>query len=176
MAPEPSMYSEARNQAREWRSGAEAVLHEETPSQERISAMRICLSPATLRGSNVCWVSLVLLGGGIKRSNGDEPVPAPAGATTHTLAECLQMAHDRQHRLAAYRASLAAAEDNKAALEALHLPASLARELSVRRKQAGLGVAIAAAGLEQAEHDTTYAVTRTFYTVVYAREQERLAR
>jgi outer membrane protein TolC len=78
--------------------------------------------------------------------------------------------------LAVQQASLAAAEDGARALENLRIPTFLARELPVRRKQAALGVAAAAAGLDQVEHETVYAVTRTYFTVVYAREQERVAR
>src|SRR5207245_1500308 len=37
-------------------------------------------------------------------------------------------------------------------------------------------VTAAAAGVDQAERETTYAVTRTYFTVLYAREQEKLAR
>src|SRR5439155_16543148 len=42
--------------------------------------------------------------------------------------------------------------------------------------QATLGVTVASAGLERVEQDTVYAVTRTWFTVLYAREQERVAR
>jgi outer membrane protein TolC len=102
------------------------------------------------------------------------PSPAPPSLTLN-LAECLAEAVERQPRVAAARAGLAAAEDGRRALEDLHFPASLAREVPIRRKQAALGVSAAAAGLEQAERETAYAVTRTWFTVVYAREQERLA-
>jgi outer membrane protein TolC len=98
-----------------------------------------------------------------------------APAIPPNLAGCLNAAVERQPRVAAARASLAAAEDGRRALEDLRFPASLAREVPIRRKQAALGVSAAAAGLEQAERETTYAVTRTWLTVLYAREQERLA-
>src|SRR5262249_54954299 len=39
-----------------------------------------------------------------------------------------------------------------------------------------LGVAAAAAALEQAECETEYGVTRTYLTVLYTRDQERVAR
>jgi outer membrane protein TolC len=38
-----------------------------------------------------------------------------------------------------------------------------------------LGVQAAGAGLQQAEHDTVYAVTRTYFTVLYARAQVNVA-
>jgi outer membrane protein TolC len=92
------------------------------------------------------------------------------------LGACINLALQRQPRIAAARASLAAAESSKQALDALHLAAVVEPEIPVRRKQAALGVSAAAAALEQAEHETVYAVTRTYFTVLYAREQERVAR
>jgi outer membrane protein TolC len=92
------------------------------------------------------------------------------------LAECLQMAIDRQPRLAAQRASVAAAEDSLRSLEDLQAPAIIVPDLPLRRKQAALGITAATAGLQQAERETVYAVTRTYLTVLYAREQERVAR
>jgi outer membrane protein TolC len=88
----------------------------------------------------------------------------------------LNLALQHQPRIAAARASLAAAEDGKRALDSLHIPTIIDPELPIRRKQACLGVSAAAAALEQAEHDAVYAVTRNFYTVIFAREQERVAR
>jgi outer membrane protein TolC len=77
--------------------------------------------------------------------------------------------------LAAQRASLAAAEEGyRGALE-LRVPVLLARDLPIRRKQACLGVTIAAARLSQAEWETIYAVTRTYFGVVYARQQLSVA-
>jgi outer membrane protein TolC len=85
------------------------------------------------------------------------------------------MALARQPALAASRASLAAAEENSRGLNNLHVPTIIARELPIRRKQACLGVTIAAAGLDQAERDTVYAVTRNYYSVIFAREQLKVA-
>src|SRR5262249_47474016 len=59
--------------------------------------------------------------------------------------------------------------------DTLHVPTLLAPELPVRRRQAALGVNAAAAGLDQSEREAIYAVTRTYFTVLYAREQERIA-
>src|SRR5262249_45269486 len=92
------------------------------------------------------------------------------------LAECLALALQRQPRVAALRASLAAAEDGRRALEALCIPTILDREIPVRRQQAALGVTAATAALDQAERETVYAVTRTFVTVRSARERERVAK
>jgi outer membrane protein TolC len=86
------------------------------------------------------------------------------------------LALEQQPALAAQRASLAAAADNQRAVDNIHIPTLIARELPIRRHQAALGVQAAAAGLEQAEHDTSYAVTRTYFSVLYARAQLRVAR
>jgi outer membrane protein TolC len=104
-----------------------------------------------------------------------QPTPA-APALVLNLAECLELAHQRQPRIAAQRASLAAAEDGKRSLDALHVPGPLAPDLPIRRRQAACGVTAAAAALDRAERATVYAVTRTYFTVLYAREQERIAR
>lgn len=99
-----------------------------------------------------------------------------AAAPVLTLDDCIRMAMERQPALAAYRASVAAAADNSQALDNLRAPAIIVRDLPIRRQQAALGVQAAAAGLAQAERDTVYAVTRNYFTVVYARAQERVAR
>jgi hypothetical protein len=92
------------------------------------------------------------------------------------LEDCLQLAFQRQPRIAAARASLAAAEDGFRALDNLMAPGVLVPSLPVRRRQASLGITAAAAGLDQAQRETAYAVTRTYFTVLYAREQERVVR
>jgi outer membrane protein TolC len=105
----------------------------------------------------------------------EEPVPA-ASVLTLDLSECLEMALQRQPRVAVQRASLAAALDGQRALDALRFAGLVAPEIPVRRQQAALGVTAAAAGVDQAERESNYAVTRTYLTVLYAREQERTAR
>jgi outer membrane protein TolC len=101
---------------------------------------------------------------------------SPTSSMTLNLADCLQLALQRQPRIAAQRASLAAAEEGSQALENLMVPTVLVPDLSIRRKQACAGISAAAAGVDQAERETVYAVTRTYFTLQYAREQERLAR
>jgi outer membrane protein TolC len=101
---------------------------------------------------------------------------AAAPAPTLSLAECIQTGLEHQPRIAAERASLAAAEDGKRAIDNLRLVAIVDHEIPIRRKQAALGVTAAAAGLDLAERETAYAVTRAYVTVLYAREQERVAR
>jgi outer membrane protein TolC len=99
----------------------------------------------------------------------------PVQAMALDLGSAIQLALERQPALAAQRASLAAAQVNCRALDNIRVPALIAPELPVRRKQAHIGVGIAAAGVDQVEHETVYAVTRTYYSVVFAREQERVA-
>jgi outer membrane protein TolC len=110
----------------------------------------------------------------------DLGVPAPpvvsAPPLTLTLPECLDTAHQRHPKIAAQRASLAAAEDGRRALDALRVPALIVPDLPVRRRQAALGVTAAAAALEQAEREVAYGVIRTYFTVLYARAQEQVAR
>lgn len=109
-------------------------------------------------------------------ASAQEPLPAPAPTTTLTLAQCLDLALQRQPRLAVERASQAATEDGLRGLDSLRAPTVIVPELPIRRRQACLGVTAAAAGVEQVERETVYAVTRAYLTVVFAREQERVAR
>jgi outer membrane protein TolC len=105
--------------------------------------------------------------------------PTPAflvPSQTLDLATCIHLALERQPRIAAQQATLTASQDGREALEKLHFPAGLDPEIPVRRRQAALGVTAAAAGLEQDQRDAAYAVARTYFTVLYAREQERIAR
>jgi outer membrane protein TolC len=101
-------------------------------------------------------------------------IPAPATAPSYTLSQCIGIALDQQPTITAQRASLAAAEAGRRGLQDIRVPTFLARDLPIRRQQAALGVGIAAATLEQAERETTYAVTRLYYTVIFAREQKKV--
>ena len=104
------------------------------------------------------------------------PPAAPAPPPRLTLPDCLRIAAEQQPALAGHRASLAAAEAQQAGLEQIPVPNFLSRELCIRRKQAGMGVTIASAGLDQAQQETIYAVTRTYFSVLFARKQEAVAR
>jgi outer membrane protein TolC len=86
------------------------------------------------------------------------------------------MALEKQPALEGHRASLTAAQVQQQGLQDLHVPTFLSRDLPIRRHQAALGVTIAAAGLEQARQETVYAVTRTYLSVLYARQQEAVAK
>jgi outer membrane protein TolC len=105
------------------------------------------------------------------------PIAISAPAMPHLgLADCLRLALHRQPRIAAARASLAGAEDGYRSLEALHVPAILAPELPIRRTQAALGLTSARAAVDVAEREAVYAVMRAWFTVLFAREQEQVAR
>src|SRR4051794_11025426 len=65
------------------------------------------------------------------------------GPSPLELADCLRIALQRQPRIAAQQASLAAAEEGSRALEGLKLAALVDLEIPIRRRQAALGVAAA---------------------------------
>jgi outer membrane protein TolC len=93
-----------------------------------------------------------------------------------SLNDCIAIGLARQPAIEAQRASLAATETQRQALDNMKLAALISKELPIRRQQAALGVSIAQAEVENAEWETVYAVTRCYFTVVYARRQELLAR
>src|SRR5262249_27235368 len=124
---------------------------------------------------NTFTVSLVLSLGALARPGTAQP-PPEVPATPLTLEDCVRIGLERQPAVAAAPASLAAAEAQRRALDNLCLASLVSRELPIRRKQAGLGVTIASAGYQQAEWETTYAVTRNYFTLLYARQQEQVAR
>lgn len=132
---------------------------------------------ATLAGAATCALPLVVTSASVAET--ETPVPQTAATNPETpppltLAECMRVALQQQPALTAQRASLAAAEEGYRGAEELRVPVFLARDLPLRRQQACLGVSIAAAGLNQAEWETVYAVTRTYFGVVYARQQLRV--
>jgi outer membrane protein TolC len=57
----------------------------------------------------------------------------------------------------------------------MRLAALFVHEIPIRREQACLGVTAASARLEQVERETDYAVTRTYFGVIYAGEQKQVA-
>jgi outer membrane protein TolC len=103
---------------------------------------------------------------------GPAVVPAPLALD---LSGYRHLSLEKQAALAAYRASLAAAEGKVRALDHLGLAGALRRDLPQRRCQAQQGVVAAQAQLSQAEWDTVYGVTRNYFSALYAVEQKRLA-
>lgn len=111
----------------------------------------------------------------------DEPLPevaaapAPAPMVALDLAGYRHLALDKQPALAAYRASLAAAQAKAQGLDDLHVPTFIRRDLPIRRKQASLGITAAQAQVDKTEWETVYAVTRNYLSVAYARQQQGIA-
>ena len=113
---------------------------------------------------------------GQQPAQGTAAQPTAKGSVlTLNLADCIHAALDHQPRIAAARASLASAEESSRALEAMSLAALVDKEISIRRRQACLGVTAASAGVDQAEREAVWAVTRTYCAVLFAREQESVA-
>jgi outer membrane protein TolC len=102
------------------------------------------------------------------------PADQPGPASKLTLEDCTRVGLERQPALAAQQASLAAAQAQRRALDNLVCAGLFSRELPIRKQQASCGIIIAEAGLLQAEWETTYSITRCYYTLVYARKQEKL--
>jgi outer membrane protein TolC len=102
--------------------------------------------------------------------------PAPAWVSQPLdLQTCRKIALEHQPAVAAARASLAAAIARAQAVDYLHLPSFLARDLPIRRKQAALGVASAEAGVTRAEADTLFGVTWSYVALLYADQQLKVA-
>lgn len=88
------------------------------------------------------------------------------------LEACLALGLARQPALHAAQASLSGAMSGQEGLNNLPKLAGLfSRDLPIRRNQACLGVGIQSAQLKQIEWDTRYAITRNYFSVVYARMQ-----
>jgi outer membrane protein TolC len=103
-------------------------------------------------------------------------VPVPA-VTRYTLGDALAIAHARHPQLAAMRESASAAlTKQRGAGEVKRMAGIITPEIDYRLQQSDLGIRAAMAEYAQAEHEVTYAVVRCYYTVVYAREQIRVAR
>ncbi|HYV39701.1 MAG TPA: TolC family protein [Gemmataceae bacterium] len=100
----------------------------------------------------------------------------PAQEKTYSLNDCVLIGLGSQPAIAAQRASLASAEAQRQALDHMVLASLVSHELGFRKRQACLGVTISQAGVDIAEWETIYAVTRCYYSVIYARQQEVLAR
>jgi hypothetical protein len=111
------------------------------------------------------------------------PEPAPArmpGAEAYqryTLSEALAVGHQRHPQLAALRASMNAALLKQRGLnEVKKTGGFLLPDIDQRTQQGDLGLQAAVAEYQQAEHEVTYAVVRCYYSVVYAREQTKVAK
>ena len=97
--------------------------------------------------------------------------PVLPTAESLTLDQCIDIGMQHQPALAAARASLAAAQAGKRGVDRMILPGLFAKDLPIRRQQACHGVTIAEAGLQQADAETRYSITRNFFSVQYVRAQ-----
>jgi outer membrane protein TolC len=101
------------------------------------------------------------------------PVPV---VTRYTLGDALSIAHAQHPQLAAMRAGMnAALLKHRGVGEAKRMAGIITPDIDYRVQQSDLGLRAAMAESAQAEHEVTYAVVRCYYTVVYAREQIRVA-
>jgi outer membrane protein TolC len=110
---------------------------------------------------------------------GQEPIQLPRAAAENgamTLDDCVSLGLGSQPALAAAQASLAASQSGYQAMQNLRFAALLSKDIPIRRQQACLGIVINSAALQQAEWETRYAITRNFFSVIYAREQEKVLR
>ncbi len=106
-----------------------------------------------------------------------EVVGGPVVSSPLTLDQCINIGLNQQQTIAAAHASLAAAHAQVRALRNLSPFADLVRkDLPYRRKQAGCGVRIAQAGLDQAVWEARYAITRNYFSALYAMKQEKVAK
>lgn len=142
------------------------------------------------------WASAVttlLLSGAAQKANAQArpaeslpPAPAEAAATpaapaapaaaqtipVYTLQDCIRIAYEKQPALAAARASFAAKQATSNGLaNTPNIACLVSPDLKIRKAQAFRGLSAAQAQVLQAECETTYAVTRTYYTAIYARMQ-----
>ncbi len=99
-----------------------------------------------------------------------------AAARELGLEDCLHLGLAHQPALAAAQASLDSAIIGRRSLDRLgKLAEWLRKDLPIRRQQADLGIVITTAGLEQAYWETRYAVARNFFSVQFARMQNKVA-
>lgn len=99
------------------------------------------------------------------------PVVSPGPMS---LDACIDLGFRHQPAIDAAHASLSAARTGQSALNRLIIPRLFTPDYRIRQQQACHGVAIAEAGLTQAEWETRYSITRNFFTVQYIRAQEKV--
>ena len=93
-----------------------------------------------------------------------------------SLGECIAIAVERQPALKAVHASQVATAAGKQALQNIRRLGSLVSpDLPIRKEQANRGVIAAAADVQKLHNEVVHDVTRLYYTVVYAKQQEQLA-
>jgi outer membrane protein TolC len=102
------------------------------------------------------------------------PAVAPAAAPALTLEDCLHLGRANQPSIQAALASLGSAQAAQRGLNEIRL-GFLSRELPMRKQQSAFGVNAAAANLAQVQRDVDASVARMYFSVLYAREQKKVA-
>jgi outer membrane protein TolC len=103
--------------------------------------------------------------------------PSADVVTRFTLGEALAIGREKHPQLAALRASMNAALLSQRGLgEVKRMAGFITPDIDYREQQSDIGLKAAMAEYDQAQHEVTYAVTRCYYTVVYTREQEKVAK
>lgn len=106
-------------------------------------------------------------------TNGDKPKPEVGPELT--LGECVGIAVERSPGLRALRETYAATAASSQALNNIgSIGALLAPDLPVRKQQAACGLRAAAADIQKKHNELVQDVTRLYFTIVYARYQERI--
>lgn len=88
-----------------------------------------------------------------------------------TLEEAISIGLGNQPSIRAAQASLSASLVQQQALSRLRLISIIRRDIPIRQQQAALGVTANQAALTKAEWETIYAITRNYFTVIYAQKQ-----
>jgi outer membrane protein TolC len=134
----------------------------------------------TIRAATGIALSLLVLSAGVLTARAEENAAAPAPASASpsvkilTLDEAIHYALQRQPNVLAARATLNSAVVGREAANS-QMSALMGPIITVRRKQADLGVAAAQAAVDEAELSTVHAVTRCYLTVIYAQDQLKVA-
>jgi outer membrane protein TolC len=106
-----------------------------------------------------------------------EKLPAAVtGEVTLNLQECIAIALERQPTIRAAKLSLQASEVGSRSLVNLSpIAKRLTPDLPIRQQQSSRGLLIGRADILKAQYETVYDVTRLYYSLVYARQQETTA-
>jgi outer membrane protein TolC len=117
----------------------------------------------------------IFLGSAVTASAQEPPAAvSPEQASALSLNDCLRIGRENQPSLRAAQASLAAAQTAQQALN--QIPFSrLSKEIPIRKQQSAFGVAAAAANLAQVQVDVDCSVARMYFSVLYARDQKKVA-
>lgn len=92
-----------------------------------------------------------------------------------TLTEALELMNANHPRIHAAEASLRGSEAGLRGVQNLPLFAKLSPDMKYRRQQSELGIEVADAGLRQEIRDTSYGVARSYFLVIYSKQQRDLS-